>query len=472
MFWTSILFTNRQVYNEASDIFYMENLFIRVNSVIPGPMFNPDALGDYKDDAGRSYGLPILSKGSKAQACTRHAMEIDLIAGLESYGHNRNHHLLLACDDLPMFCRALLLMGGRYLHETGRPQEIELWIIIGDEIGTAGENSAASDSFCDGKTAGYLTASTKNAAAHREGPIKYLRTAVEMNATLSQDTNGSGRTTLNVAMDAKPRMPQSPNFISSPRIRRLLEPFRAVYSVGFSYIDAPISERYRQEIQTSLSRARPSAHDLFLVVSSAYEEAMATFATADVALAIHKMRGTLDVWLDNWGQMEHDITTKVATGPFAGFSFGEAFTRIQFFIWQSLAQAHLKFHKDLKHVRAARMWVLWIIKVHTCCPVERVRHWRTRGHENAMVYYLEAEIWEALDQLGEHNCCPRSTALGDVVSMLTAALTHEPGNAMLEREQIRRRTEKKMAETMEELMEMETQMEEDEGKRHSRERYG
>ncbi|CAF9911731.1 MAG: hypothetical protein ALECFALPRED_007633 [Alectoria fallacina] len=218
MFYTSILSTNRQVYNESSNIFYMENLFIRVNSDVVGRRFEPDALGDYEDDAGRNYGLPVLSKGSKAQACTRDAMEIDLIAGLES---------------------ALLLMDGWYQNKPERLQESELWIIIGDEIGIAGEQSAVSDSFCDGRTAGYLTAATKNAAANREGPIKHLRTAIERNAPLCQDTNGSGGTTLNVAMDAKPRMSQSPNSVSSPRIRRLLEPFRAVYSFGFPYIDAP-----------------------------------------------------------------------------------------------------------------------------------------------------------------------------------------------------------------------------------------
>lgn len=111
MFYTSILSTNRQVYNESSNIFYMENLFIRVNSDVVGRRFEPDALGDYEDDAGRNYGLPVLSKGSKAQACTRDAMEIDLIAGLESYGHDRNCYFLLACDGLPMFLQSFALDG-------------------------------------------------------------------------------------------------------------------------------------------------------------------------------------------------------------------------------------------------------------------------------------------------------------------------------------------------------------------------
>ena len=74
-FHTSILFTNRQVCHEASNIFYMENPFVRVNFVTPGP-FQPGAFEPFGDSG---YAMPVCSDSSEVLACTRHVMEIDLI---------------------------------------------------------------------------------------------------------------------------------------------------------------------------------------------------------------------------------------------------------------------------------------------------------------------------------------------------------------------------------------------------------
>lgn len=443
-FHTSILFTNRQVYNEASNIFYMENLFIRVNSVERGPYWQPGP-------NGVCNGLPILSKGPKAQACTRHVMEIDLIPRLREYDHHRNHHFIFACHDLSMFCRALRVMDGCYHLETKGLLGMELWIIIGDEVGIAGENFVDSNTSTDGRKAEILTAATKNAVASRENPIKHPRSAIERNATVCEDTNGSGSASVNGIKEAKTRLSEPPIPIENPRVRRLLEPFRTVYNVGYSYIDAPISERYWQEIQTSLSRARPSVNDLFSVAYSAFEEGSTTSCVNESALAIHKMRGTLDTLYDFRKYIRDGVheSRKVTTGPYTGFECRKAVEELEYITYNNLARAHLRLHTDLQHVRTAQAWARYIVHYVRDCMLYAALP--RDSHELAMAHYQEAEVWEALDQLGEHTGRLHSEALDDVITMLAEALKNEPGNTMLEQELERRREEKKTAETDEKL---------------------
>ena len=452
-FHTSILLTNRQIYTEASDIFYMENLFIRVNSYLPIENFDDD----YYNDAGalmRCYRLPLLCEGSKAQACTRHAMEIDFIKGRRSDRHDRDHHFILACDDLPNFCRTLLLVGEWNALSDNLLFEIELWIIIGDEVGYSGDEDKSTDGHKDKSTDGHkdkstdghkallLTAATKNAAAIREGAIKNPN---ERDASVYTDGMAHG------SIEARSRLLKPPIQLDSPRARRLLEPFRALHSVRYSYIDAPISEVYLLEMLYSLSRERPSIQDCFSVVDSAYEDAI---ACKDFALAILKMRATLDILNDFWAHLGNRDITFVLAGRYSGVHSDDAIDRIEESLWNYLARVHLKFDKDLRHVRAAQACTRRYIENYI-----RDEVWVSymHPHERAMAYYLEAEVWEALDQLGEHHGRPRSTDLKDVVDMLTKALRHEPENVMVEKELQRRLAEKELAEMIGEVTEMEWQ---------------
>ena len=78
-------------------------------------------------------------------------------------------------------------------------------------------------------------------------------------------------------------------------------------------------------------------------------------------------------------------------------------------------------------------------------------------HERAKAHCLEVEIWEALDELGEHNDLRRSTALRRVFHMLILASFYEPDRAVREvvlDEIVKRSGEIKAAERLEELMEM------------------
>ena len=282
-FRTSILFISRQVYNEASNIFYMENLFVRVNTVTPGPFFQPGAFEAFGDSG---YALPVCSDSSKVLACTRHVIEIDLIPDSLSSARRRNRHLIIACDDLPLFCRYLLscLLTKGELDEGQMElmlQRLELWIIVGDEV----MNPLTYD-----KSAHFPNAATKNATASREGPTKIPRMALERGAAFEGERHDVRKTVVNGIREPRSKVSETPSLFSDRRLRRLLDPLRALHSIGFSYIDAPISERHRRELQTRLFRARPSIHEVFPTLLPVYKEAMTTFRAGDFALAIEKFR--------------------------------------------------------------------------------------------------------------------------------------------------------------------------------------
>lgn len=156
-------------------------------------------------------------------------------------------------------------------------QRLELWVIIGDKV---------LNPLTYQKSGDLLNAATKHAAASREGPTKIPRIAVERSAAFEEERNDVRYKTVNRTREPSSRLSEMPSLFNTPRLRRLLEPLRALHSIGFSYIDAPISERHRQEIQTTLSRVRPSIHEVFSTLLPVYKEAMTTFGAGHFALAI------------------------------------------------------------------------------------------------------------------------------------------------------------------------------------------
>ena len=156
-----------------------------------------------------------------------------------------------------------------------------------------------------------------------------------------------------------------------------------------------------------------------------------------------------------------DVPTKLATGlSAAGLSLKENLGTMIYASHKTLAEAYLKFPKDIQHVRAAQALLQPMVKL------SRDGAGLDDAHEWAIVHYLDAEAWEALDQLGEHNGRPRSEALRDVIQMLMQAVQREPKNPVFQQELKRRQKEKATADMMEEVREMEK----GEGKVQSRER--
>ena len=420
-FHTSILFANRQIYHEASNVFYMDNLFIRVNAVTSGPFFEFSGFAA-KEDHDHLLPLPIFTNESKVQACTRHVMEIDLFPYSPSVLQERNLHFILTADDLPMLCRRLLWTDVIYTDNVGILQQTELWIIVGDEVLNASTYE---------KSAECLNAATKNASASRgEWPTHKSKKAIEGSACTGGKMNGNGI--------GKFKLSGPPSLINKPRLRRLLEPLRALHSIGSSYIDVAISKRYRKMIQTSLFRARPSIQDHFPILVSAYEEAMTTFRAGLFTLAVQQLRGTLDIWNELIYLYTVDPSTRLATGLFAGFMLQRALGNIRYDLFKALTRAHLVDCEDVQRRSVAKTLAKRISASY--------RRRDQRGqvpYDTTALPLLVAEMWEVLDQLGEHDGRPCSKALGIVISMLTAALQHEPTNTTLQ--QVLKRMQKAKA---------------------------
>ena len=434
-FHTSILFANRQVYHEASNVFYLENLFVRVNSVTSGPFSKISAFAA-NGDHGHLSPLPIFSNGSRVQACTRHVMEIDLFPCSSSVWQERNLHFILAADELPLLCRHLLWTDKSDTGRIGILQQTELWIIVGDEV----LNAATYEMSVE-----YLNAATKNASASRgEEPANMSRRAVEGSACTGKETNWNriargGGTTGDKLKLSGPR-----SLINTPRLRRLLEPLRALHSIGSSYIYAPISERYREMIQISLFRARPSLQDLFPILVSAYEEAMTTFRAGCITLAVQQLRGTLDIWNELTYMYTADSSTKLATGPFAGFMLHRALGSIRYDLFKTLVRAYLIDCGDVQRKGAAKNLTRRIVASYS-----RKDQWGRGPHEKGMVFSLLVETLETLDQLGVHKDRPRSHILQAVIAVLTKALQYDPTNTAWQEELKRKQKEMAVAETLE-----------------------
>lgn len=134
-FHTAILFTNRQIYREASHVFYMENLFIRIHTVTPEPLFKLNEGGIFRVDASASQGLPILSEDSTVQTCKRHIMEIELIRGSPSSDEREDNQFILGCDDLSLFCTHLFWLSAQSEGQRRLMLDrVQLSIMIGDEL--------------------------------------------------------------------------------------------------------------------------------------------------------------------------------------------------------------------------------------------------------------------------------------------------------------------------------------------------
>ena len=434
LFSTSILFANRQIYHEASNVLYLENLFVRVNAITSGLFFEKPPFA-----ANRDYGhlipLTIFSNESKVQACTRHVMEIDLFPCSSSIPQGRQFHFILAADDLPLLCRSLLWKDAIYMERT--LEQTELWIIIGDEV----LNCPTYE-----KSAECLNAATKKASlSHGEWPANISRRSVEGNACTGEETNGNGIARGSGTTGDKSKLSGPPSLIETPRLRRLLEPLRALHSIGSSYIDAPISKRYRNLIVTSLSRARPGIQDLFLTLVSAFEEAMTTFTAGHSTLAVQQLRGTLDTWNELTYLYTPDSSTKLATGPFAGFMLQQALDIIRYDAFKALSLAYLAVGEDGQGVGAVR-------KLGRRIRASYSRHdqWGQGLHNKAMMSCLLAETWDALDQVGAlRKGRPRSETLGLLIAVLTTPLQRVPTNTTLRQVFVRLQKAKAEAETEE-----------------------
>ena len=434
------------MYNEASHLFYMENLFIRVN--LGGiPNLALWDLHHYEGSFTLSW-LPIISFGTHVLDCKRHVMELSVNSMTRSESRVDDHHFIIAGDDLPTFSRMLVGYGEKRfsLHS------IELSIVIGDEVGTVGDQSGGPETPTDGNPKELLNAATKNAAASHTLANKYLGPVDESNLLISEHMEGDDSTMINKIKEAKSRWSQQGIHVDNCRVRSLLEPLRLLYDLGNLYIDAPISGQYQLAIFTSLSRARPNVHVRFAAVYTALNEAVAIHDAGDMASAILKWKGLMDTVNDF---REHckaeEVSTVLGTGQYTGLTYKVACGQMKCLVWNKLARANLSFPEDPQQVRTA--WELTKQSIQQCrCNYLGCKNAEFE-HDNVCTIVNMA--LEALDQLGKYNNVPRSHALRKVTKAMEKAMRRRPGNAMLEKELQRRLKEKQEAEMVEDASKME-----------------
>ena len=366
-------------------------------------------------------------------------MEIDLFACASSVLQERKFHFMLAADDLPLLCRRLLQTDALYRGFIGLLQETGLWIIVGDEVLKLPTSK---------KSAECLNAATKNALASiNEGPAYISERGVEVGACTWEETNCNAIARGMRTTEENCRLSGPPSLIDTPRLRRLLEPLRALHSIGSSYIDAPISEPYREVIQTSLFRARPTVHDQFRILLSAYEEAMGTYRAGYSTLAVQQLRGTLDIWNEvTYLYSRHPSPELVTgTGSFAGFTLARALQDIRYDLFNTLIRAHLAVcEEDVQRKAAARILARRILVSYRWYD-----QWGQGLYDRALSSCLMAEMWEALDELGVYYGCPRSDFLEVVIATLTKALQRAPTVAKLQQLLTRMQNAKAVADFLE-----------------------
>lgn len=94
-FYTDILYTKRQIYFEAVDIFYRQNLFVSLTCT------HPEFIVGMAD-------VVVVATGRHASTFKHHSMEVHLSSAWDSYERHQHFlQLIVAGDDIPAFCDIL-----------------------------------------------------------------------------------------------------------------------------------------------------------------------------------------------------------------------------------------------------------------------------------------------------------------------------------------------------------------------------
>ena len=227
------------------------------------------------------------------------------------------------------------------------------------------------------------------------------------------------------------------------QIGRLLEPLRRLHSVQAVHIEGPISEQYKASLSASICRAAPTDQELFDAAFAIFEDAMATYEANDFPLAIAKMERTLDAMYDY-----------KAISP-SNFHFHflspvwDTYKSMKLTLWINLGFASLETGADVGDAYN------YSRSMHRG-DEEDVEYWHTppMGHDIAMLFYLWAKVWEAMDESEEWDYSQRSFHLPQVIAYLREGLRHEPSNKIIAEQLRRREAELRFAEEAEAMMDM------------------
>ena len=386
-FHTSILYINRQINNEATETFYINNLFVRISCGV-------DHIANRYISSVRQIDAKD-AEDAKAQKSEHHVMEIDLLSKGEVSDDHRKNKFIVTCNELPALCRSLLSMDTEF---QGTLDSIELRLTISDEVRNdrdRAEDGEATESH--GKSKSYPTGG---------------------------DLSAEGRV---VSMNNKIRL-------MSPRVRRLLEPLRELHSIRDPQIMGPLTEEYKAEVITDISKHLPSNQDRFDNVLTTFGEAINSFNFGNFYSSISAFRNTLDELNDAKHLHRGIVHTKFTTGPYAGFIIWVAYKKLRITVWTNLVRAYLK----IGDIDTAEKWLLCVFRVFIH---ERWDFWTMAPgeHDFATVFHLESQIQEERERMG-HSVC-RLYHLPTTIVALKEKLRREPGNSLLAQRLRKRRLE-------------------------------
>ncbi|CAF9942011.1 hypothetical protein IMSHALPRED_003152 [Imshaugia aleurites] len=375
-FHTAILYTNRQINNEASQTFYIDNLFVHISC-----SRDIACLSDYKYDGDWRKVFP---RGAEAGKSVHPAMEISLLSEGEVDKHHEICHFIVTCQELPAICRSLLSKDKKY---PGSMASMKLRLVIGDEV------------------------ATHEAMAGGE--------VVESQGVVERCASGG-----DPAIEGSQATRNKIGF-TGPRVRRLLEPFRQLHSLRDPQIMGPLFDEYRAGVIADMTKPLPSRQELFDLVLASFQKAMIKFDSREFASSIDAFETTLHEMCDAPSQPHMKITV----GPYMGYTFYNAYQDIILIIWTKLAWAYL----ETGDIDTADLFLTELVKDAIDSKRDNGQV-LPAGHNIAMVYYLETQIREKQYRVGGCSQDRRLHYLRDVVRALEKGLRYEPGNNLLVQE--------------------------------------
>ena len=403
-FHPSILGTNRQIAREASHVLYTENLLVRINS--SGQSLSEDSLHRTKN----GDTVPILASKDYAKRFTRHVMEVVMLQDFESPFELSSCHsetcFVIASDDIPRLCWNLLSTNtsrNRTLSQLTLAVEVRHDMDVSDTNG---------DPCMENQD------KTQN-QVYKEGGA----------AASDKTSNNSNQTSIECTQQ---------------QTYRLLEPLRRLHSLQAVHIEGPVGEHYKVPLVESMCRPGPTEKELFDVVLAVFEDARTTYDTGNLSSAVSKMKHTLDTMDDykNIAQCMFDPLLPI----------WDAYYQMRFVIWTNLGWASLK-SDNIDELEVAFYCAHVLLSLYVG---EDADYWMAppMGHEIAMTFYMWTKVWEASDDLGDHDQMVRSYCLREVVDYLQEGLRHEPRNELLGQQLRRREEELQKAIDLEDLMKM------------------
>ena len=331
-FPTSILYTNKQISNEATHAFYRNNLFVYVYC----------GQGQVRDLFADGWALIPTT----ARKIEHDAMKVEIFSRGEMLCDWNAPSFVITCDELPAFCKSLLVKD---THVPRTLASTRLRLIIRNDLGM------------------------DNVSANRN------------EATESQKTKEHYIVENNNSYQSIPARTKTNNTATASRVRKLFEPFRQLHSIRNPQIIGPISEEYKAEITAELRKPAPNKNPVFDNVLASFQEATNNLGFSNFSSLILELKDTLDELEDARKLDRRDRHDEIIEGPYAGFTIGDAYNSIEFALWTKIAWACVK-TGDFTTVHGWRTWVV----PHFIGRTER--EWAEasrRCYKIGMVFYLQ-----------------------------------------------------------------------------------